>query len=223
VYVAGSGSILHQTIMLRDEVVGTILRQRVIAIVRLRDAAPVIAVMEAIHAGGIRCIEISLTTPGALEALGRARARLPDAFLGVGTVTSIEDAEHALEAGAQFLVTPVTLPELVPVAHERDAPVAMGALTPTEVHAALGAGADLVKLFPASAVDPAYVGALLGPLPRARIVPTGGVDLSNARAWLSTGAVALGVGGGLTDAGAIAEGRFDDLRDHAHRLLEAIS
>lgn len=208
--------------MQRTEIVATILRERVIGIVRLNDASRVLPVVEAIHAGGVACIEVSLTTPGALEAVRAVRERLPSVVIGAGTVCTPEEAAAAARAGARFLVTPVTLPELVRVAHSLEVPVAMGAFTPTEIHTAHAAGADLVKVFPASSVDPGYIRAVRAPFPDLRLVPTGGVGLENAGEWLAAGAVALGIGGGLTSATAIAAGRYEELTDYAARLMASI-
>jgi 2-dehydro-3-deoxyphosphogluconate aldolase/(4S)-4-hydroxy-2-oxoglutarate aldolase len=208
--------------MHRTETLAAILRERVIGIVRLKEASRVLPVVEAIHAGGVGCIEVSLTTPGALDAVRAIRERLPRVVIGAGTVCTTEEAAAAVRAGARFLVTPVTLPELARVAHALDVPVAMGAFTPTEIHTAHRAGADLVKLFPASSVDPGYLRAVRAPFPDLRLVPTGGVGVENAGEWLAAGAVALGVGGGLTSAGAVAAGRYDELTDYAARLVASI-
>lgn len=208
--------------MQRTDIVAAILRERVIGIVRLGDASRVLPVVEAIHAGGVECIEVSLTTPGALDAVRAIRETLPEVLIGAGTVCTPEQAAAAVRAGARFLVTPVTLPELVHLAHSLDVPVAMGAFTPTEIYTAHHAGADLVKLFPASSVDPGYVRAVRAPFPDLRLVPTGGVGVENAGEWLAAGAVALGIGGGLTRAAAIAAGRYDELTAYAARLMASL-
>jgi 2-dehydro-3-deoxyphosphogluconate aldolase/(4S)-4-hydroxy-2-oxoglutarate aldolase len=208
--------------MQRTEIVATILRERVIGIVRLKDASRVVPVVEAIHAGGVACIEVSLTTPGALDAVRAIRETLPEVLIGAGTVCTPEQAAAAARAGARFLVTPVTLPDLVHLAHSLDVPVAMGAFTPTEIHTAHQAGADLVKVFPASSVDPGYIRAVRAPFPDLRLVPTGGVGVENAGEWLAAGAVALGIGGGLTNGAAIAAGRYHELTDYAARLMASL-
>jgi 2-dehydro-3-deoxyphosphogluconate aldolase/(4S)-4-hydroxy-2-oxoglutarate aldolase len=208
--------------MQREATVAAILEQKLIGIVRLGSAREVVPVVRAIHAGGIGCIEVSLTTPGALAAIADIRARLPEVLVGAGTVCSPEEAAACVEAGARFLVTPVTLPALVDAAHALGVPIVMGAFTPTEIHVAHAAGAELVKLFPAGSLEPGYLRAVLAPFPALRLVPTGGIDASNARAWLEAGAVALGVGGSLTDAAAIAAGRFDELTGHARRVVQAV-
>jgi 2-dehydro-3-deoxyphosphogluconate aldolase/(4S)-4-hydroxy-2-oxoglutarate aldolase len=175
----------------------------------------------AIHAGGVRCIEVSLTTPGALEAIAEIRERLPEVEVGAGTVLTREELDSCVRVGARFIVTPVTLPELVAPAHAHGVPIVMGAFTPTEIYTAHEAGADLVKLFPAGSLEPGYLRAVRAPFPALRLVPTGGIDAGNAREWLAAGAVALGVGGSLTDAGAIAAGRLGELTESARRLLQA--
>lgn len=206
----------------RTATLATLLRERVIGIVRLNESERVLPVLQAIHAGGVKCVEVSLTTPDALGAIRAARDRLPDAIIGAGTVCTPESAEAAVRAGASFLVTPVTVPELVRLAHSLDVPIAMGAFTPTEIHTADAAGADLIKLFPASSLTPGFVRAVLAPFPALRLVPTGGVGAENAREWLSAGAVALGVGGGLTRAAAVAEGKYEELTEYARRLMASV-
>lgn len=219
---APSSPVPSRSMMDRNSTLDVILRERVIGIVRLHDAAPVVPVVEAIHEGGVHCIEVSLTTPGALDGIREIRARNPELLIGAGTVCSEESAAAAIEAGARFLVTPVTIPTLIGIAHSAGLPIAMGAFTPTEAHAAHGAGADLVKLFPASSLTPGYLRALLAPLPDLRLVPTGGVNAENAAEWLRAGAVALGVGGGLTATDAVAARRFDRLTDYARRLMQSL-
>ena len=204
------------------EVLQAILEQKVIAIVRLDSAARAVAVVETIHDAGIRCVEVSLTTPGALRAITEVRERLPGVRIGAGTVCTRRDADDALAAGASFLVTPITATELVDVAHAKDAPIVLGAFTPTEIHGAHAAGADLVKLFPASAVTPEYLRAVRAPLPDVRLVPTGGVDARNALDWLRRGAVAVGVGGSLTDPAVVATGDLAPLARAARHLLQTI-
>lgn len=209
--------------MTRDELLAAILADRVIGIVRLDRSEGVVEVVRAIVAGGVRCVEVSLTTPGAREAISDLASHLPDALIGAGTVTTAAELDACVEAGARFIVTPVTLPDLVSRAHHHGVPIAMGAFSPTEIHLAHRAGADLIKLFPASAFDPSYLKAVRAPFPELRLVPTGGVDSGNARAWLNAGAAALGVGGGLTDPAAIAAGRYDRLTEHARELMASLS
>lgn len=209
--------------MARETTQEALIRERVIAIVRVERDDLALRVAVSLHAGGIACLEVALTTPGALEAMRELSRRLPDLHLGAGTVCTTAEVEASARAGARFIVTPVTLPELVDAAHAHDMAVAMGAFSPTEIHTADRAGADLIKLFPAASVGPDYLRAVRAPFPRLRLVPTGGVGLHNASDWLAAGAVALGVGGALTDPSAITGGRYDELTDRARRLLARIA
>lgn len=169
------------------------------AIAILRAAAPqhLVPAAETLFAQGFRVLEFPLTTPGALEAIRHARAELPAAVVGAGTVLTADDAHAAMDAGAQLLVSPALCPSAMAVGRHAGVPTVPGAFTPTEIVAAHAAGATLVKLFPATVLGPRYLAALRQPLPDVRIVPTGGVALDNARAWLAVGATALGLGGPL--------------------------
>jgi 2-dehydro-3-deoxyphosphogluconate aldolase/(4S)-4-hydroxy-2-oxoglutarate aldolase len=140
----------------------------------------------------------------------------------VGTVLQAEDAQSAIAAGAQFVVTPVVRPAVIGVCREQGVPSICGALTPTEVLAAHESGADMIKIFPARAVGPQYVRDLLGPLPGLRFVPTGGIDVSNARAYLDAGAAAVGIGGNLVSARVVAAGDWAQISATARAYVEAI-
>jgi 2-dehydro-3-deoxyphosphogluconate aldolase / (4S)-4-hydroxy-2-oxoglutarate aldolase len=176
----------------------------VVAILRAAGAGRFLEVGRVLYEGGVRAIEVTLTSEGALEAFGRLREELPgDALLGVGTVRSVAAAEEAVGAGATYLVAPDFRPEVVAWARARGMPVVPGALTPSEVAAAWAAGATAVKVFPVSAVGgPAYVKAIRAPLPEVPLVPTGGVGLDDVGAYLEAGAAAVGIGSPLLgDAG----------------------
>lgn len=161
---------------------------------------------QALLAGGINAIEITLTTPDAFAAIREASRELGgQALVGVGTVLKPYDCQAALDAGAQFVVTPICRTELVALSHAAGKPVMLGAFTPTEVQAAHEAGADFVKLFPAELVGPAYVKALRAPLPHLRIIPTGGVTLENLGQWFEAGCPAVGVGGSLVPKVILAQ------------------
>jgi 2-dehydro-3-deoxyphosphogluconate aldolase / (4S)-4-hydroxy-2-oxoglutarate aldolase len=175
-----------------------IVRGRLIAIVRSATAAEAEALGETLLEQGLDVLEIALTTPGALRAIEHLAARHPNALIGAGTVLDAASARLALLAGARFLVSPSLVPDVITTGHRYGAPTACGAQSPTEIVSALSVGADLVKLFPAAQVGPDYLRAVRAALPQAPIVPTGGIDAKNARAWLDAGAVALGVGHGLT-------------------------
>jgi 2-dehydro-3-deoxyphosphogluconate aldolase/(4S)-4-hydroxy-2-oxoglutarate aldolase len=147
---------------------------------------------------GIRSVELTLTTPGTIERLPKLLAQFGDAAdIGIGTVTGVAQLTAAVDAGAHYLVTPITDPDLVEVANRAGVPIVPGGLTPTELFAAWRAGAAAVKIFPASQVGPGYLTDLRGPFPDIAAVPSGGVDLEGAAAWLHAGAAAVSVGGPL--------------------------
>ncbi|MEU6228236.1 bifunctional 4-hydroxy-2-oxoglutarate aldolase/2-dehydro-3-deoxy-phosphogluconate aldolase [Streptomyces sp. NPDC047042] len=182
---------------------------RLLAVVRGKDAAAALSTVRTLTEEGIAAIEVSLTTTDALTVIRRARAELgPDALLGAGTVRSAADAARALDAGASYLVTPALVDGLEPYG----VPVLMGALTPSEVEAALARGAAAIKLFPGSFGGPGYLKALRDPFPEVHFVPVGGVDAPAARAYLDRGALAVGVGsplvGDAADGGDLGQLRL---------------
>jgi 2-dehydro-3-deoxyphosphogluconate aldolase/(4S)-4-hydroxy-2-oxoglutarate aldolase len=194
-----------------------------VAILRASDAGRFLDVGRVLYEAGVRGIEVTLTSEGALEAFGRLREELPgDALLGVGTVRSVADAELAAAAGAGYLVAPDLRPEVVGWAVERGLPVVPGALTPTEVAAAWAAGATAVKVFPVSAVGgPAYVKAVRAPLPEAPLVPTGGVGIDDIGAYLDAGAAAVGLGSPLLGDAGDPDGDLAALADRTRRAVAA--
>ena len=195
----------------------------VVAILRAAEAERFLEVGRVLYQGGVRAIEVTLTSRGALEAFGRLQEELPeDAVLGVGTVRSVEQAERAVAAGAAYLVAPEFRPEVVAWAVGRGVPVVPGALTPTEVAAAWGAGATAVKVFPVSAVGgAAYVKAVRAPLPEVPLVPTGGIGIGDVGAYLAAGAVAVGIGSPLLGDAGDPDGDLDGLADRARRAVAA--
>jgi 2-dehydro-3-deoxyphosphogluconate aldolase / (4S)-4-hydroxy-2-oxoglutarate aldolase len=194
-----------------------------LAILRAAEAGRFLEIGRVLYEGGVRAIEVTLTSAGALDAFGRLVEELPgDAVLGVGTVRSAADAEAALTAGAAYLVAPDFRPEMVAFAVERGVPVVPGGLTPTEIAAAWAAGATAVKVFPVSAVGgPAYLRAVRAPLPEVPLVPTGGVGLDDIGAYLAAGAVAVGIGSPLLGDAGDPGGDLDALADRARRAVAA--
>ncbi len=188
----------------------------------LRSSQPInlVSTCRALQAGGISRLEITLNTPRALEGVSEVRAELPSVTIGAGTILRPEDAEGAIAAGAQFIVTPTLQPETVSLCRDKGVPILCGAMTPTEILAAHEAGADYVKLFPAGALGLDYIKTVLGPLPFVRFVPTGGVSLQNIGAFLDL-CPAVGVGGNLVDVGLISAGRWDVLEERARQFLRA--
>jgi len=182
----------------RSAVLSLLTDPGIIAVVRTPQAAQVLPIAEALLAGGVVAVEVTLTVPGALDAIRQVSGTLGSrALVGAGTVLDAKSCRAAIEAGAEFIISPITRIEIVAAAHAADRPVMLGAYTPTEAQAAHEAGADFIKLFPADKLGPAYVRALRAPLPHLKIVPTGGVDLNSAAEFLRAGCVALGLGGSL--------------------------
>ncbi|HEX6289529.1 MAG TPA: bifunctional 4-hydroxy-2-oxoglutarate aldolase/2-dehydro-3-deoxy-phosphogluconate aldolase [Herpetosiphonaceae bacterium] len=204
------------------QLLDTLRSTRIVAVVRLERYDQAVAVAEALLEGGISAIEFTLTGSGALDAIARTRSALrTDAQIGVGTVLLPEAAEAAISAGAQFVVTPAVRPAVIAACRSRGVPILCGALTPTEVLAAHEAGADAIKIFPARAVGPQYLRDLLAPLPGLLLVPTGGIDSGNARAYLDAGAVAVGIGGNLVSAQAVAAEDWAQITATARACVDA--
>jgi 2-dehydro-3-deoxyphosphogluconate aldolase/(4S)-4-hydroxy-2-oxoglutarate aldolase len=181
----------------------------VIRTARFEDVAPV---CDALVAGGVTALEITLTVPDAVRAIRETSIRLGDAALvGAGTVLKTGQCSEVLSAGAQFVVSPIARLELIPLAHSAGKPVMIGSYTPTEAQLTHEAGADFIKVFPADKLGPGYIKNLLAPLPHLRIVPTGGVDLQTAADFLRAGCAALGAGSSLVSGELIQAGRWDDL------------
>jgi len=165
-----------------------------------------------------------MTTPNALQVISEVSEKFGDEVLiGVGTVLDAETARAAILAGAEFVVAPSFDPRVIEMSHRYDKPVVPGCFTPTEIVNAWSAGADLVKLFPATAVGPQYIKDIRGPLPQVRIVPTGGVDLTNAGDFIKAGAVALAVGSAMVDKQAVADERFEVVTETARKFVEAVN
>lgn len=193
-------------------VVQTILEQKIVAIVRLENYDRAIEVATALVAGGINVLEYTLTGRGAMEAVEKVRRELGDKVcVGVGSVLQPQDANAALDAGAQFVVTPALRRQVISACLNRNTPVLCGGFTPTELLEAYEAGCELVKLFPARLGGPGYLKDVLAPMPFLRLVPTGGIGVENARDYLAAGAVALGIGGNLISKKAVETGTFEDI------------
>jgi 2-dehydro-3-deoxyphosphogluconate aldolase/(4S)-4-hydroxy-2-oxoglutarate aldolase len=202
--------------MARDQTLQRIVEGGIVAVVRSSSAEALAGAAEALVEGGVSAIEITFTIPNALSAIADVRKRLGDRIaLGAGTVLDPETARAAILAGADFIVGPGTNLDVIRLCRRYDKAVMPGAFTPTEVITAWEAGADVVKIFPADVGGPAYLKALRGPLPQVRLMPTGGVDLSTAAAFLQAGACCLGVGGQLVSPKALEAGQFDTIRDLA--------
>lgn len=191
------------------DIATNLLRSRLIGIVRSATPVDLVEVCRSLFVGGIKCVEITLNSPGALHALERVRADLPaGCIIGAGTILDADAARQALSAGAQFIVTPIVDLPTIELVRSHSIPIVPGAYTPTEIYTAWKAGATLVKLFPAQTMGTSYLREVLLPLPEIRLCPTGGVNLENARDWLDAGAAAVGVGSALLPKDKIAAGDF---------------
>ena len=196
----------------------------ILAVLRAPSPEQALEASEAILRGGVSGIEVTFSTPDAPAVIRELIARHGDtAYIGAGTVTTAEQATQAADAGAAFLVSPGTLPDLTRAMLDTGRVVMTGAMTPTEVMGALDLGVDVVKIFPASLGGPSYLGALRGPFPDAPLMPTGGVKPDNLADWFAAGAVAVGAGGDLANGAAIANGDWADIEQRAARFAAALA
>jgi 2-dehydro-3-deoxyphosphogluconate aldolase/(4S)-4-hydroxy-2-oxoglutarate aldolase len=201
---------------------GKIQPRQPIAIVRLDDLEQAVEISRALLAGGITAQEFTMTNPDALEALAEVQRELPrELLVGAGTVLDAGMAQSALAAGAEFLVTPAFLPDVIMVGRRAGVPVVSGAFTPTEILGAWRAGADLVKVFPSGGVGPAYIKDILGPLPTIPLVPTGGVNLKNCAAFLAAGAYTVAIGSSLVGKELVRQQDWQALADLARQYVRA--
>jgi len=208
----------------RQRTVDQLVAHGAVAVVRLPSARLVREVVDAVLAGGVRAIELTMTTPDALAMLEElARWRSDELLLGAGSVLGAEAARAAVDAGAEYVVSPVFKRAVVEEAHRLGVPALPGAFTPTEILTAHEAGADLVKVFPADSLGPAFVKGVLGPVPFLRLVPTGGVTPDNAGDWLRAGAAAVGLGSALVDPALVAAGDLAALTARARRVSAAVA
>lgn len=208
----------------RLSLAGTALeRTGVVAVLRAPTFHAYLPVVETLFSSGVSCIELTLTTPSTIEQFASLRTQLPDSCqLGVGTVTTVDQASRAIDAGADFLVTPVTHTPLVDVAVSRGVPIFPGSMSPTEVFANWSANATAVKVFPAATVGPDFVRQIHGPFPDIALMPSGGVGLDDIPHWIAAGAVAVSLGGPLV-GGAFGEESPSKLKARASRALELVA
>ena len=211
--------------MTKQQILSFITEIGIVPVVRTATAEGAIKAIEAIHRGGVRAAEITMTVPGAIRALEKVADQFGDTIvLGAGTVLDPETARACMLAGAQFFVTPSLKLSTIAMVRRYSKVICPGALTPTEVQTAWDAGADIVKIFPCGNVGvPKYIKALKGPFPQIEMIPTGGVNLETAGEFLKAGACAVAVGGELCDAKSIQEGRFDVIEERARQYLAVIA
>lgn len=195
----------------------------IVAVVRMREAGPLAQVAQALAEGGIGAIEFTMTTPGALRVIEEVTERFGERVVwGAGTVLDPETCRAAILAGARFVVAPTLNPRVIEMCNRYGVISVPGAFTPTEILTAWECGADVVKVFPATALGPQYFKDVLAPLPQVRLLPTGGVSLDNTGDFIRAGAVAVAVGSNLVRQEDVAAGRFDALAARAAKYVAAV-
>jgi 2-dehydro-3-deoxyphosphogluconate aldolase/(4S)-4-hydroxy-2-oxoglutarate aldolase len=199
--------------------------QGIVAIVRADSSEGLVRVVEAVAAGGVRCIEVTMTTPGALDCLRAASEQLAGkgVLLGVGSVLDAETAAQAIAAGAEYVVSPNTSKAVIEAAHAHGCPALPGAFTPNEIVNAWQLGGDLIKVFPATLGGLEYIQAVRAPLPHIPLVPTGGITAENLHEFVSAGVAAVGVGTALVSKKLVAAGDFAGLTANAERFARALA
>lgn len=207
----------------RSEISARLSELGLVAVIRTPSFELVAPVCAALAAGGVLALEVTMTVPDALRAMREVNAKFGDqVLLGAGTILNAAQCEAALDAGAQFVVSPITKLEIIAAAHARNKPVMLGAYTPTEAQLAHEAGADFIKIFPADKLGPGYIKNLRAPLPHLRIVPTGGVDLLTAPEFLKAGCAALGVGSSLLSAEILRTKNWTELTRLAGEFVRVV-
>lgn len=207
-----------------SDVIAGIQSCGVVAVVRAESDAEAMGAVQAVREGGVMGIEVTFTVPSAEKIIAKLANELGDSvYLGAGTVTTIEQAAMAIDAGAQYLVSPGFDPEVVAYALGKGYPFFPGVMTPSEILAAKKLGVEVFKVFPASRLGAAYLKDLRGPFPGIKLLPTGGIDVSNAAEYIKAGAMALGVGGKLVDKTAIKAGNWQALTDTARELMRVVN
>lgn len=201
-----------------------ILKRKAVAVLRVKEEDKLQSVIEAIYAGGISVAEITVTVPNAIQLIEKMNQKLDkNIIIGVGSVLNSSIAEDAINAGAKYVVSPILKKEIIDTSHKHNVPVMPGCFTPTEIQTAFEYGADIVKVFPADVVGMEFFKAILAPMPHLKLMPTGGVSLTNAGEWLKAGACALGIGSALLDKKAIQESNYSILTENAKQIMKSIS
>ncbi len=207
----------------KEQYIQTMIETGVVAVIRVDNASELLNTTIALNKGGVKALEITMTSPGALEAINEASHKLGDeAIIGVGSVLDPETARMAILAGAKFVVGPVLNLEVIKLCQRYSIPCIPGAFTPTEIMTAWEAGADVVKVFPATKLGPSFFKDILGPLPQVRLTPTGGINLETAGEYIKAGACFVGVGSALVSKKLIAEKNWDEMSALAAKFIQAV-
>jgi 2-dehydro-3-deoxyphosphogluconate aldolase/(4S)-4-hydroxy-2-oxoglutarate aldolase len=207
----------------RSEKLEKIIESGVVAIIRTESSEELLNIAKALKEGGLIAIELTMTTPGALNFIPEIlKVMGKDIILGVGSVLDSETARLAILAGAEFIVSPVLKPEIIKICHRYDKIAIPGAYTPTEILKAWEEGGDVIKIFPASSLGPQFIKDIHGPLPQVKLSPTGGVTLENVGEFIKAGACFVGVGGNLVDKKSVSEKRWDIITEKAKAFLSEV-
>src|SRR6266480_148652 len=207
----------------KAEIISLLTDPGIIAVVRAQKAEQVLPLSEALIAGGVIAIEITMTTPNAIEAIRGAKTTLGDrGLIGVGTVLDAESCRAAIEAGAEFVVSPILRPELVALCHAADRPVMLGAYTPTEAQLAHEAGADFIKIFPSDGLGPNYIRAIRAPLPHLRIIPTGIAKAEDIAEFIKAGCAGVGLGSLLVSSEILRTNDWSELTRSANAFRSLV-
>ncbi|MCE7961843.1 MAG: bifunctional 4-hydroxy-2-oxoglutarate aldolase/2-dehydro-3-deoxy-phosphogluconate aldolase [Acidobacteria bacterium ACB1] len=210
--------------MTKDDVISRISRTGILPVIRAASSDEARRAIDAICAGGIDTIEVTLTIPNAVTLIETLTQELPAVLFGAGTVLTADDAKGCIDAGAKFIISPATDRDMIRTCNENETVVMPGALTPTEIVGAIAAGADVVKVFPVGALGGVnYIRSLLAPLPDLKLVPTGGITIDTAASFIKAGCLAVGLGSDLVDLAAIREGRAHEVTATARRVLNSIA
>jgi 2-dehydro-3-deoxyphosphogluconate aldolase / (4S)-4-hydroxy-2-oxoglutarate aldolase len=209
--------------MTRDKALEGLLAAKAVAVIRMKDAARVATTADALRRGGVTAVEITMTVPGAIRIIQEmAKAKAPGTLVGAGTVLDVKTAVEVITAGADFVVSPVFDRDVVQACRDAGVLAVPGAFTPTEIFTAWRAGADIVKVFPATSLGPRFFRDLRGPLPQVRFMPTGGVTLENAKDFLAAGASCVGLGTALVDAKTVERCDWQALETRARVLMASL-
>lgn len=207
--------------MTKSEVLQRLKAEKVIALIRADSSASLLECARALSAGGLNCIELTMTTPGAIEMCAKVAAELPQVLLGLGTVLDADTARRGIAAGAKFIVTPAVRPAVIKACREANVAILSGALTPTEACTAHELGADIIKIFPAEFFGPAYIKSLKAPFPQLEFMPTGGVTPETVGDFLKAGAFATAAGSALVAAAALKSGDWPAITARAKQFVAA--
>ncbi|NUN92631.1 MAG: bifunctional 4-hydroxy-2-oxoglutarate aldolase/2-dehydro-3-deoxy-phosphogluconate aldolase [Verrucomicrobiae bacterium] len=208
----------------RSQVLHELVHPGIVAVIRADSSAQLLHVADALQKGGVPAMEVTMTTPNALEVIREVTVRYGKQILmGVGTVLDTETCRAAILAGAEFVVTPVLKPEVVALCRRYGRPIVCGAYTPTEILAAWECGADFVKVFPADGLGPSYIKAVKAPLPQVEIIPTGGVDVNTAGDFIKAGCAAVAAGSSLVSKKALETQDWEGITAVAKKFVEAVA